>query len=143
MSKGTLNKIVAKLERLNEYLNHLKEIQKVNKKSFLNDYHFYGLAERYFQLSIEALMDIGKLIIIAENLEKPEENEEIIIRLGNAKILPKRLIEKLSGLSGFRNILVHDYEKINHEIVYEKLQKNLKDFTDFKKTIAKFLEKKL
>lgn len=34
MSKEAYNKIVAKLERMDEYLAYLKEIQKVNKKVF-------------------------------------------------------------------------------------------------------------
>ena len=59
MSKLTYNKIVAKLEQLDEYLKYLSEIQKVNKKTFLQDYHFYGTAERYLQVSIETIIDTG------------------------------------------------------------------------------------
>jgi len=73
MSKTVFNKIIAKLERLDEYLRYLADVQKVNKKSFLNDYRFYGLAERYLQLAIEVILDVGKLIIITEKLEKPED----------------------------------------------------------------------
>ena len=74
MSKEAYNKVVSKLERLDEYLKILSDIQKVNKKSFIEDYHFYGLAERYLQLAIEVLLDIGKLIIISQNLRRPEDN---------------------------------------------------------------------
>ena len=47
------------------------------------------------------------------------------------------------GVSGFRNILVHDkaYEKIDREIVFHKIQKNLIDFKLFKKAVLKFLSK--
>lgn len=40
MSKELYNKIISKLERLDEYFGYLKDIQRVNKKSFLTDYHF-------------------------------------------------------------------------------------------------------
>jgi len=86
MSRETSNKIFAKLERLDEYLQHLKEIQKVNKKSFLQDYHFYGLAERYLQLTIEVLLDIGKLIILSQGFRRPENNQEIFEILREKKI---------------------------------------------------------
>lgn len=142
MSKAAYNKIIAKLERIDEYIEYLKDIQKVNKKSFLKDYHFYGLAERYLQLAIEIIIDIGKLIIVSENLKRPEDNGDIVSVLMDDKILSKKLGEKLVGIVNFRNILVHDYEKIDREIVYLKLQKNLGDFSLFKKDIIKYLKKK-
>lgn len=142
MSKLVFNKIVAKLERLDEYLSNLRGIQKVQKKIFLNDYHFHGLAERYLQLAIEVLLDAGKLIIISEKLRKPEDNQDIFAVLGENKIISPRLSERLVGIANFRNILVHDYEKIDREIVYQKLQENIVDFADFKKEILRFLRHK-
>ncbi len=143
MSRETSNKIFAKLERLDEYLQHLKEIQKVNKKSFLQDYHFYGLAERYLQLTIEVLLDIGKLIILSQGFRRPENNQEIFEILREKKILSVAFTRRLDGISGFRNILVHDYEKIDRGLVYENLTKRLKDFMDFKKAIVIFLNKSI
>lgn len=97
MSREISNKIFVKLERLDEYLEHLREIQKVNKKSFLRDYHFYGLAERYLQLSIEVLMDTGKLIILSEGFRRPEDNQEIFEILGSEKVLSASFARRLSG----------------------------------------------
>lgn len=142
MSKAVFNKIVAKLGRLDEYLRYLSEIQEVNKKSFVNDYHFYGLAERYFQLAIEILLDVGKLIIVSKNLRRPEDNQDIFSVLREQKLISEKLTERLIGIANFRNILVHDYEKIDREIIYLKLQRNLDDFRDFKKEILKFLRQK-
>lgn len=143
MSKAAYYKIISKLERLDEYLRFLKEIQKVNKKKFTEDFHFYGLAERYFQLSIEVVLDVGKLILVARNLKRAEDNNDIFEILNANGIVSKRLLNKLAGINSFRNILVHDYEKIDREIVYKKLQTNLEDFIDFKKQIAKFLKNKI
>ena len=133
MSKETYNKIISKLQKLDEYIKYLKEMQNVNKNKFTEDYHFFGLAERYLQLSIEILLDIGKLLIIIKGLKRPEENQEIFSALRDEKIVSEKLAENLMGIANFRNILVHDYEKIDREIVYEKLQNNLSDIEDFKK----------
>lgn len=141
MSKATINKVIIKLERLDEYLRYLKEIQGVSKASFLADYHFYGLAERYLQLSIEVLLDIGKLIIISKDLRRPEDNQDIFAVLKECKAIPEKLTERLMGVANFRNILVRDYEKIDREIVYQKLQKSLNDFSNFKTAILGFLRK--
>ncbi len=141
MSNEGFNKVIAKLQRLDEYLAYLGEIQKVNKQSFLSDYHLYGLAERYFQLAIEVLMDVGKLLILSEGLRRPEDNQDIFAVLRERNAISEDLADRLAGIANFRNILVHDYEKIDREIVHQKLQKNLGDLKDFKKAILRFLQK--
>ncbi len=143
MSKEAYNKIISKLERLDEYLKFLREIQQVNKKKFTEDFHFYGLAERYFQLSIEIVLDVCKLILVAKNLKRAEDNKDIFEILKENGFISKKVFNRLAGINSFRNILVHDYEKIDREIVYQKLQTNLEDFLDFKKEIAKFLKKQM
>lgn len=34
-------------------------------------------------------------------------------------------------MTGFRNVVSHDYEKLNYEIVYDALQNKLTDMYDF------------
>ncbi|MEA3460183.1 MAG: HepT-like ribonuclease domain-containing protein [Chloroflexota bacterium] len=51
--------ITARLDKLSEYGKILKELRKASRSEFIADYHVYGLAERYLQLSIECLLDIG------------------------------------------------------------------------------------
>ena len=141
MSKEAYNKIISKLQKLDEYIKYLKEVQKINKNQFMEDYHFFGLAERYLQLSIEILLDVGKLLIVIKGLKRPEENQEIFSALRDEKIISEKLAGNLMVIANFRNILVHDYEKIDREIVYEKLRNNLDDFENFKKEIAGYVNK--
>lgn len=141
MSKEAYNKIISKLQKLDEYVNYLREMQKVNKNQFVEDYHFFGLAERYLQLSIEVLLDVGKLLIVIKGLKRPEENQEIFSALCDKKIISEKLAGNLIGIANFRNILVHDYEKIDREIVYGKLQNNIIDFENFKKETLDYVSK--
>ena len=141
MSKEAYNKIISKLQKLDEYIKYLKEVQKINKDQFVEDYHFFGLAERYLQLSIEILLDVGKLLIVIKGLKRPEENQEIFSALRDEKIISEKLAGNLMGIANFRNILVHDYEKIDREIVYEKLRDNLEDFENFRKEIVGYVNK--
>lgn len=143
MSKEAYNKIISKLQKLDEYIKYLREMQKVNKNQFTDDYHFFGLAERYLQLSIEVLLDTGKLLIVIEGLKRPEENQEIFSALCDKKIISEKLTQNLIGIANFRNILVHDYEKIDREIVYSKLQNNIIDFENFKKETLNYVSKQI
>lgn len=141
MSKEAYSKIISKLQKLDEYIKYLKEMQEVNKNQFIEDYHFFGLAERYLQLSIEVLLDVGKLLVVINGLKRPEENQEIFSTLCDEKIISEKLAQNLMGIANFRNILVHDYEKIDREIVYSKLQNNIIDFENFKKETLDYVSK--
>lgn len=143
MTKITRKKIFEKIQKLDEYLSYLKQIKKETKseKAFLDDFHLHGLAERYLQLSCQAIIDTLNLVIIEEGMEKPETGHEIISSLFNNDIISRNLYSRLKGLVGFRNILVHEYDKIDHKRVYQYLMERLEDMDVFKKEILSLLDK--
>ena len=144
MTKITSQKILEKVQNLDEYLNYLNCLREETKseENFVKDFHLFGLAERYLQLSIQIMIDILNLIIIEEELEKPEGNQEIISLLFNYGVISESLASRLDGIVGFRNILVHEYGKIDRKRVYQHLRERLNDLKDFKKEILKWLKEK-
>ena len=66
---------------------------------------------------------------------------DILRRLGEQKVLSRELTDRLRGLGGFRNILVHGYLNIDPQKVYDALQRAPDDFTDFEAEIVAWLEK--
>lgn len=145
MTKIVNLQIFKKIQNIDEYIKYLKNLAKETKddrKLFLTDFHIFGSVERYLQLSIQIIMDVVQMIIIEEGLERPDDNQEAISLLFNQKIISKNLTERLDGIVGFRNILVHEYGKIDKNLVYEYLQERIKDLADFKKEVLKYLQKK-
>jgi uncharacterized protein YutE (UPF0331/DUF86 family) len=53
---------------------------------------------------------------------------------------PEAIRERLKGLGGFRNILVHGYLGIDPERVREALHRGPGDFSDFGVAIRRWLE---
>ncbi|HBG15567.1 MAG TPA: hypothetical protein DDW93_02200 [Firmicutes bacterium] len=52
--------------------------------------------------------------------------------------------ERLMKMAQFRNIVVHDYLKINPEIVFAIIQRDIGDITTFAQIIeTRFIEEKL
>jgi len=144
MTKTIKKQFFDKIQNLDEYIGYLDNISKEtknNKKLFLGDFHFFGTTERYLQLSIQTMMDLVQMLIIEEGLKRPEENQEAISMLYSHKIISKKLATNLDGIVGFRNILVHEYGKIDKEKVYYYLQEKIIDIKDFRKEILKFLKK--
>lgn len=143
MTRITRQKIFEKIQQLDEYLNNLKQLGKEikDRKEFLKDFHLYGLAERYLQLSCQIIIDTFNLIIIEDGIEKPEDSKETISLLFNKKIISENLASRLDGIVGFRNILVHEYGKIDRKKVYQYLMERLEDFEIFKKETLRWLKK--
>lgn len=143
MTSFSRQKILQKLENFKESLSYLRQLQEEtkNEKIFLSDFHLFGNTERYLQLSIQVIIDISHLIIIDLDLNRPEDNYEAISILFENKIISDKLAQKLTKMIGLRNILVHEYGKINRKKIYEILKNQLKDLEEFKKQIIKFLKK--
>jgi uncharacterized protein YutE (UPF0331/DUF86 family) len=127
---------------LREYQRFLKKLQITSIEDLKRDFKARGAVERYLQVSIECIVDIGNEIISSLQLQRPERYRDIPYILAEAKIIPKIFAEKIASMIGFRNLLVHDYASINLNMVYELLKTKLPDFEAFTKYIAKWLEKR-
>lgn len=84
-------------------------------------------AERNLQKIVEAIIDIGKMLLAQRNLKEPSNNREVFLILQENQIFPSKFIPLVDKMIGMRNIIVHSYDRINDEIVYGVLRKNLGD----------------
>lgn len=141
MTTLSRQKILEKLENFREYLGYLKQLQQEAKSEqiFVSDFHLFGNTERYLQLCIQGIIDILNLVIIDLKLKRPEDNYEAVSILFDKGIISEDLASKLTQMVGFRNILVHEYGRIDRKRVYEALTHNLKDLEEFQKQIVEFL----
>ena len=125
-------------EEFRKYISYLKELKKYKKEEILHEWYVYGLIERYFQLAIECALSLGEQIISNYGFRAPNHYRDIVYILGEKKVIPKRLSEEMSELAGFRNILVHGYTKIDRNLVYQHLQKDISNLEQYAKHLAKF-----
>lgn len=132
--------IIAKLSKLREYIGFLKELQAFSREDLISDFKIRGATERYLQVSIECMIDIGNEIISSLQLQRPERYGDIPYILAKAGVIPEDYAETMALMIGLRNLLVHDYASINLNLVYDFLQTKLSDFNAFIKYIARWLE---
>ena len=76
-----------------------------------------------------------QMIIIEMDFEKPEDNQETVSLLYNKKVISENLAGRLDGIVGFRNILVHEYGKIDKAKVYKHLQEEYVEIDKLKRII--------
>jgi len=132
--------IQKRINKANEYMNYLEKIRKENtREEFKSEPMVFGSSERFLHLVIESLLDIGNHIISDQNLGEVEVYKDIPEMLYQNDYISKEQKDVFTKITGFRNILVHDYLEVDLEIVYDILNKNLEDLKSILKAYAEFL----
>lgn len=72
-------------------------------------------------------------LVIKENgLKSPEEDKEAFDIIAKGKIISETLATRLKDAKGMRNIIAHEYGKIDDKIVFEaiteELERDVKEF---------------
>lgn len=128
-----------RLNKLDEYLAVLGGLQKYTRDEFLENPERYGSAERFLQLAIEALIDLGNHVVADLGLGEVDTYADIPTLMAEKGHLQATSKEKWIQMIGFRNILVHEYLDIDRGIVHDVLQQRLGDFQELREAFARFL----
>lgn len=131
--------IKARLQRLEGYLNLLEDLQAEPRPKLLGDPVRRGALERYLQLAIEALLDIGNHLLAERGLARPETYADVFRLLSEADLLSEQLLEESVGMAGFRNLLVHDYMRLEPERLGEILDTRLEVMRRLAETFARLI----
>lgn len=126
-----------KASAVKRYLKILGRYKKYSKKRIEEDLDIRGAVERYLYLAVQATIDLAEAVIAYKGLRKPATMSEAFYILQDEGIISSGLTSKMAKMVGFRNIIAHDYEKINYDIVYDVLHKGIKDINGFLKKIVK------
>jgi uncharacterized protein YutE (UPF0331/DUF86 family) len=112
------------LKRISEeYLGHENEFDFNNTKQ---DSVILNL-----QRACEAALDLGTRIIRLKQLGLPQQSREVFSILEKNKLISPKISQSMQSMVGFRNIAVHDYQKLNLAIVHAILENHLTDFQEF------------
>jgi uncharacterized protein YutE (UPF0331/DUF86 family) len=118
-----------KFELIDDSLRKLEEIKKENPslERYRNSWKDKDSAERNLQKTIEAIIDLGKMLVADKGLREPGNNREVFLILEENNLFPAEFISLIDKMIGMRNILVHSYDRVDEAVVYGILQKNLCD----------------
>ena len=128
--------VLRKIHSIEMYLTQIKKKRDVGIEAFEKDKDLQSIILFNLIQSIQSCIDIGMHIISDSGWEMPASQADIFEILTQNKIITKQLSKKMIKMIGFRNRIVHEYEKIDLKIVYEVWRKNLKDIERFCKAIV-------
>jgi uncharacterized protein YutE (UPF0331/DUF86 family) len=132
--------VLRKLADLESYQEQIKEYENITVAQYRNDWKTQRIVERTLQIMIETCADIATHIISDQKFRVPDTYADIFRVLSYVVVLKEEFVERLIKMVRFRNIVVHDYERIDPEIVVGILHKHLSDFSHFNNTIVNFIK---
>jgi uncharacterized protein YutE (UPF0331/DUF86 family) len=127
--------ILRKLSELDDYHRQIKEFESVTVNRYAGDWKVQRIIERTLQMMIETCVDVAGQIVSDQGFRIPKSYADTFTVLHENGILDAGLHLSLRKMAQFRNIVVHQYDKIDSTIVVGILQKNIKDFAAYRDAI--------
>ena len=128
-----------KLSQVDTYLGQVREFSKISGRAYKNDWKTQRIVERTLQILIEECIDIANHIISDKGMRLPAGYADAFQVLMENAIINKKLFRTMEKMAKFRNVVIHQYEKIDPAIVVSILHRHLGDFEKYKKAIIKYL----
>lgn len=133
-------RVLARLDALDGYLRELRQILPASPEGYRR-VETHRACERLLQISIECVIDVCGLLVTGLRLGLPGEEDDLFEKLTQAGLIPSTLGDRLRRMKGLRNILVHEYGRIDDRLVYEAMTSGLGDFQAFKDVVLQALRK--
>jgi uncharacterized protein YutE (UPF0331/DUF86 family) len=134
-------RILGKLDELDGYLRELRQVVPESYARYLESVEKRRACERLLQISVECIIDVCALFVSGLRLGLPAEEDDLIQKLEQAAVIPSEMANVLRMMKGFRNILVHEYGRIDNAIVFTMATRRLQDFDSFKTEVLQALQK--
>lgn len=83
------------------------------------------------QRAAELCIDIANHLVRKHKLGLPQESRESFSILQEAGLIDAELAARLKGMVGFRNVLVHEYRKLDLAILLDVVEQRLDDLLRF------------
>lgn len=128
-----------KLTALGETLQILKKFSRYSREEFISEPERYGSAERFLQVAIEILDDIGSHIVSDDGLGAIDTYADIPRILSANGRIGEKSRESWIQMIGFRNLLVYGYAKIDRSLVYRVVCEGLADIERLEGELAQLL----
>lgn len=126
----TFDELRERLDVLRSNLEPQDLIPQASFEEFASDFRNKPCAIYLLQTSIQALVDLGSFHVSRLGLATPRRSQEVFERLEEGGYLPAGTAARCVAIVGFRNRVVHLYDRIDARIVYQVLTGNRRDLAE-------------
>lgn len=128
-----------KLTQIQHYLKELEPILAEDSRQIIEDNLKLHTVERLLQVIVDTAIDINTEVITAQKFNAPEDYYSTFIILGENKILPMEFALKIAPAVGLRNLVVHQYGRVDTKQMIDDIKANIGDFVYYLKLINNYI----
>ena len=132
--------VAKKLALIETYLRELRELGRPDQIE--RDVRERRFVEHTLQLAIQAALDVASHIASDNRLGEPRTHHELFTLLERFGWIAPDVSVNLRKMAGFRNILVHGYDKVCPDVVRDVVLSHLGDLDAFVAAVRAALAKK-
>lgn len=127
-----MKRIKDKIKEVEEFLGQLKEIFPHSFEKYSKSIEKKAACERFVEKIVEGVTDLAFLVIKLKKLKIPEDDADAFSILSDNKIIDDSLSKRLKNAKGMRNIIAHQYGKIDDRVVFDSIKDDMeKDVLEF------------
>jgi uncharacterized protein YutE (UPF0331/DUF86 family) len=126
------------IQNMEEALANLSKYKNISFEEFQKDLSLVWIVEKGLEILIQNLLDIGAHLLASEIKNDWEDYGEVILKLGNHGIVPQEFSDQIKGMAGLRNILFHEYLRIDLNKLFDYFKYRLEDFIQFIRYIREY-----
>ena len=119
----------------------MTRLSHLSRERYLEDSVNEALAERYLERTIGRMIDINFHLITESGQVPSNDYHESFVRLSTLGVMAADLAKKMAMAAGLRNRIVHEYDDIDPERVYEALPVAVRRIPLYLDHVRRFLEK--
>jgi uncharacterized protein YutE (UPF0331/DUF86 family) len=134
------DRLLARLDEMDSYLAELRAVAPARLTEY-KTIEKRRACERLLQILVEAVIDVSSLLVSGLRLGLPGEEDDLFQKLLARGALSDAMAGTVRRMKGLRNLLVHEYGRVNDEIVFETITHQLGDFEAFKREVLDFLRR--
>ncbi len=115
----------------------LRSLAGTPKASYLDDRGLRAQAERWLHLAAECVLDLSHHLIAERGWRAPSSYRDAIRVLAENGVFAEPLASELEQWAGLRNVLVHLYLDVDHEVLFDILVNDLEQLERFALAVSR------
>ena len=126
--------ILVKIESIEKCLKRIEE--KLAMENFdMEDYDIQDIIVLNLQRACQQSIDLAMFLVAELSLGIPKDSVGAFSLLKEEGIIGEDTFKAMKGMVGFRNVAVHQYQRIDYTIVEIVVKEHLGDFRKYTKTL--------
>ena len=131
--------LYAKVGNIHNCLRRIREVTHLEPER-LKNIDTQDIFVLNLQRAVHSAIDLSAHVVAAEELGLPTSLKENFLLLERAEIIDEPLATRMISMVGFRNIAVHDYQKLEVAVLEAILAHHLKDLEDFTHSLLNYYQ---